>query len=535
MGRAAERRALVTGLALIAAWGLVIGVILWRYPPAGDDAYAHAVFGIEQVRCWRGGTAWPRFHPDWNGGTGSFLPSIYSPIPLTVGGAATLLTGEGTRAVAVSLLLAAIVGALLLRGGVRRHGGPWWLWLALPYVLVNIFSRATVTEMWALAATAGMLPLALPRGPLRAGRGVALTALVAVIAGSQPVMLLVVGVPLAVAWIVSVPPRYRGVWGKGVAWGVASVLATAVFWLPPLLQLDLFDRRSLLGGEYLWKGHFVTSVAGNAELGPVMLAIWIATVMVAVAGVIRLRHDDSRTARAEVVFLAVCVLLACPLTAPLWGISGLGVVQFPWRFLGPASVVSVFLIARFPARLARALGAALLLPALLVPIEVDGGVPRLSPDLTSRSLATACSARYGIVPLLPSTPGEWARDFAPVASLRAVRGQAAKVQVRAESCLRRSYHVILPRPGSVLLPVQWWPEWRVEVDGRPGSFVNRSGLVALALPDGTHTVELTLGPAETRYKAAGVTIAGLLVVALLCLRARRDQRDVTSAGGTSEA
>jgi hypothetical protein len=531
----AERRTLVTSLALIVGWTLVMGVILWRFPPAGDDAYPHAVFGIEQLHCWRGGVAWPRFHPDWNGGTGSFWPAVYSPVALTVQGTATLLTGEGTRAVALSLLLAAIGGALLLRSAVRSSHVQWWLWLALPYLLVNIFARATVTEMWALAATAGILALALPPGPPRTRDGFGLVLLAALAAGSQPMMLLILGLPLAAAWIASVPIRRLSTWKNGAAWGTAALLVAAIFWLPAWIQLHLFDRKGLFGGQYVWRDHFATSVAGNSKLGPVLLAIWLAMVVIAASGAILLRRHDSSGTRAEVAFLAACVVLASPLSAPLWRVSGLGIVQFPWRFLGPASVVAIFLVSRFPRRLAQVLGAVLILPALLVPIDVDGGFPPLSADLTGRSLAVACSVRYGIAPILGSTPGEYSAGFDVLESLQAVGRQSAMVKMRGGSCCRRAYSVVAKAPGRVLLPVQWWPEWKVRVDGRARSFVNREGFVALTMRAGPHAVDLELGPPRARRKGIAVAVAGLLVVALLWLRGRRDQLDVPAPGSPRDA
>ena len=516
-----ERRELATTLAVIAGWVLVMGVLLWRFPPAGDDAYPHAVFGIEQLHCWHGGVPWPRFHPDWNGGTGSFWPAIYSPVALDIQGAATLLTGEGTRAVALSLLLATMLGAFLVRSGFRSPPVVWWLWLALPYVLVNIFSRATVTEMWALAAAAGILSFSLPPGPVRAGKGIALVFLTAFAAGSQPMMLLIVGAPLIVAWLVSVPLRDHASWRRAVSWGTAAVLTAGVFWLPPLLQLGLFDRQALFGGQYEWREHFATSVSGNSELGPALLAIWIATAVIAAVGAIRLRHDNRREARAQVAFVAACVLLACPLSAPLWELSGLGVVQFPWRFLGPASVVSIAVLARFPKPLAQVLGAVLLVPALLVPIDVDGGSPPLAAGLSGSSLA--------------ATPGEYARGFEPLASLRAVHHQAATVEMRAGSCCRRTYQVVAAAAGPVLLPVQWWPDWRLSTDGQASTFVNRGGLVAVTVPVGPHTLDLELGPARARRMGAAITIAGLLAVVLLWIRGRRGQGDARSAAGAREA
>ncbi len=65
---------------------IVLAVVFWWFPPRGDDAYYHSVGAVEQVRAWQEGAVFPGYHRGWNGGTGSFAPTVYAPIPMAIQG-----------------------------------------------------------------------------------------------------------------------------------------------------------------------------------------------------------------------------------------------------------------------------------------------------------------------------------------------------------------------------------------------------------------------------------------------------------------
>ena len=509
-------------------------MLLWFFPVAGDDAYHHAVLAVEQLRCLRHGSLWPLFHPDWNGGTGSFLPAIYSPIVLFLDAGLLLISGEATRAVSISLVVAVLVAAVLMRYGRTERTTPWWVLMFAPYLLVNVFARATVTETWALAGVAGALPALLPPGVKGTRRGPALLLLGSFAIGCQPIMLILVAAPLLVTWLATRVWGGPSEWKWTAAWAAALAASSAIFWAPPLLLIGNFDRAALFSGAYGWRGHFATSLSGNAELGPALLAIWIALGIVVTAGAVVLRRRITPGLRAILAFVVVCLILASPLSLPLWFLPGLSLVQFPWRFLGPASIATVCLLGRMPVQARRVLGAVFVLPLLLVPLELDTGFPPLTARLSRHGLATACAARYAVAPLLPLTPGEYAAGFHPLSSLRAERSQPGRTVVagRDESCSSRTYEVSVREAADVLLPVQWWPGWEVLVDGRRTRFVNRSGLIAVSLAAGDHDVLLELGPSSARRIGGLVSLLGILFGAVLY---RRQRRAATSSSRSSSA
>jgi len=506
----------IVGLAVTSAL-----VFLWFFPVAGDDAYHHSLLAVEQVRCWQHGVIWPRFHPDWNGGTGAFLPAIYSPVALTLDGLFLLISGEATRGLSISLVLALLATALLLRHQGREAPSPWWLSVLAPYLVLDILARATATEMWALAGVAGALPILLPSGT-RAHRRWPLAFASGLLAvGSQPIMLILVAVPLAVAWLDGL--RSGGVEnGRGTAgWSLAIVLSTGIFWLPPLLLIGNFDRASIFGGAYGWRGHFATSLTGNAELGPVLLAVWVALgVIVVVAAAVTRRSMDPGL-RGLIVFSAVSLFLAVPVSLPLWLLPGLGPVQFPWRFLGPATLAAVLILGRVPRRLRMMLVTILVLPLLLIPVEVDTGFPPLTATGSRHDLGTACAVRYGLAAILPLTPGEYARGFHPLTSLRELETQGAKVRHVSGGCrFPQVFTVAASKDGWIRLPFQWWPGLVVREGERRLRYENLNGLTAIRPGAGEHRIKVSLLPPWPRRIGALVSLAGLSLFGFLAVGRR---------------
>jgi len=508
---------------LVAVWLVVLATLLWIAPVDGDDAYHHSVLAVEQLECWRNGVVWPRFHPDWNGGTGSFLPSIYSPVVLSLDAGLLSITGEASRAIGLSMVLG-LAAVFFLVDGERREGvGTGALLVVAPYLLVDVLARTTPTELWALAGVAGALPMLLPPGVETRQRGLLLLALVVFTVGCQPIMLILVAVPLVAAWL-SVPRREHPTlhWKSTASWFTASVVASAIFWLPPVLLIGNFDRASIFGGAYGWRGHFATSLQGNEELGPVLLAVWVALVVtVAVTAWARRRSMTGRI-RAELVFAGLCLVLASPLSLPLWLLPGLGLVQFPWRFLGPASLAGVLLLGRLRGVPRLVAGAAFLVPLVLVPVELASPSPPLTADLSGRHLAVACAARYGLAPILPMTPGEYARGFHPLKSLKALRDQPGKVVRRSGGCrFPQVFDVAAEEATTLRLPLQWWPELVLRKGPQTIGYENLDGFMAVRLPSGEHRVEALLGPARAREMGALISVAGILLAGLLWLRERR--------------
>ncbi len=503
--------------AAVLAWCLLLGVVLWLRPPAGDDAYHHAVLSVEQVKAWRSGETWPRFHPDWNGGTGSFAPSLYAPLVLALQGLACAVAGEGSRAVGWTLAGGLAVGALLLLlalGARGMRGG--WAWAAAAYPLAAVLARATTTEVWALAFLGPALVLALPPGPVGRREGLLLALAVAALSGCQVGGVLMLAWVLAAAWAAAGLPRWReGL--RTAGWVAGGVLLGGALWWPVLREGEGLAREALLAGQYDWRARHVLAVAANRELGPLLVVVFAGLAGLLVLGFLhrRFAREPGEGMGPPLAGLAGALFLATPLSAPLWrALPAMAGLQFPWRFLGPATVLGVVLAGRLQGAWRRGGLLLLLAPAALIPVAVDGGTPRLEPGLPGNELARRAAIRYGLAPVLPSMPGFWAPGFHPLASLEVLRGQGARVG-GGEGPLPRDLAVESEEAGEVLLPVQWWPWLRVRAGDRVVPFRNVRGLVAVDLPAGEWRLRVEESGSPGRREGGWMSLAGALLLGAL--------------------
>ena len=214
---------------------MLLALVFWWFPPRGDDAYCHAVGAVEQVRAWQEGSVFPGYHRGWNGGTGSFAPTVYAPIPMAIQCGLAWLVGDAQRGVALSLALAFLTAAIFLR--MATASAEALLLVATPYVLAVAVTRATTTEAWALAGAVLVLGLGLPGRPITIRRGFGLAAGVVLVAGSQAGMLLQLGWLGGAAWLTAwllsartptVRPGFLEAAARALAWAAAGLLAAAV-------------------------------------------------------------------------------------------------------------------------------------------------------------------------------------------------------------------------------------------------------------------------------------------------------------------
>jgi hypothetical protein len=496
----------------------LLAVLFWWLPPRGDDAYYHAAGAVEQLRAWDEGAVLPRHHRGWNGGTGSFAPTIYSPIPLAVQGGLARLVGDGQRAVGLSLAFALLAAAAVLAATSRQSTAV--VLVGTPYFLAVVLTRATTTEAWALAGAALVLARGLPPGVGSRGGGPALAAGVALVAGSQVGMLLqlawLLGAAWIAAWIVALrcgagTPHERPPDGvQTLSWAAAGLLAASVLWLPALRDRHNLALGELVAGPLDWRLNFLpaTPVLG---LPLTVVAIVLGTVALVVAA-----GGEGRGRWPMLAAVLTALALNLEASAPLWAVAGMGFLQFPWRFLGPATIVMVLALPSLSGSWRWLAAALLVLPSALVPLRLDlEGAGTFPARATPAELAQLVHQRWGLAPVLPSARGFYAPGFDRLASLREMQGQPVAIREESRSVAGGRWQVSAAGPSEVLLPIQWWPEWRVTVDGEARPFSNRSGLVAVACPAGESTVRASLGPSSSRRLGGWLSGVGALLLAAL--------------------
>jgi hypothetical protein len=504
---------------------IALAVLFWFCPPDGDDAYHHTIGAVEQARAWSEGAAYPRYHRGWNGGTGTFAPTIYSPIPLFIQGGLARVVGDGQRAVGISLAAALLMAAVAVVFWSREPVAV--LVVLTPYFVAGALSRSTTTEAWALAGAAAVLSLAMPGVRLTRRRGLGLAAGVFWVAGCQVGMLLQMGWLLGAAWAVSLAldwKRNGEVTAVAVrapanvaSWGLAGLAAAAVLWMPAIVDARHMAVPELVAGPLDWRHNFLPD---GSELGMLLTATAVGLVGIAL---IVMTRGESANRMVLAAAIAVGVALSTPLSAPLWHLPKMEILQFPWRILGPSTVIAVLAVGGLRGRWRIASIVLLLMPLTLLPIRIGTGSDSVPTASTPEELAVIAFRQWGLAPVLPSATGFYAPRFHRLESLERLARQPAKVAAVDRNANGGSWRVAMSTSGSALLPIQWWPEWRITADGRELAFANQWGLVAVDLEEGTSEIHASLARSGSRTVGALLSIVGLAALLLLALRRGQDQ------------
>ena len=209
---------------------------------------------------------------------------------------------------------------------------------------------------------------------------------------------------------------------------------------------------------------------------------------------------------------ATALILTVGVSAPVWRLPGMDPLQFPWRFLGPSTVLAVMAIASLSARWKCLAVALLVVPSAAVPLRFDsaaGGIPVASSPV---ELARLTHKQWGLAPVLPSARGFYAPGYDRLASLEELADQAAEVIEEQRNVWGGTWQVVTTARAPILLPLQWWPEWRITVDEREVPFENRSGLVSIISVDDTATVTARLLPSYSRKVGAALSLVGVVTL-----------------------
>ncbi len=533
--------------------------------PRHTDLELHVFRAAEfQARLADRPLEYPRWAPDFYYGYGYPIFNYYAPLTYYAASLFATLPGlgivDGMKGVLLLTFGLAALGAFLFA---RRHFGSAGgvtasaAYVLSPYlVFIDPFMRGDAAEFLGL----GLLPwvfLAFDR-PLLAPRDVGRAALtLAALVFSHNLMALI-GAALLAAWLL-----WRGLLVDGVrrwprdlaAIGLAGGL-TALFWLPFLAEREAVRLDVAGPGHFDFRNHFV-EIAALLRLSPVLdlgattphfiynlgLPQWV----LALAALPALRRLSLPASRVAAFFGGASLLLVfaiTPVSALAWvAIPPASIIQFPWRFLGPAAftlamcagcALSAFSrLAGQPAnRLpAFALAAFLLfaLPTLYPPLW-DAEFGDTSPqgmiefELSGVALGTTSTSDFlpRSVAQLPS-PAQSLID-----SYRAARvdrfdyasASGARVEPIRLGALDVEYAVEAATGFIARFYVFAFPGWQALVDGQlipirpPGS----DGFISFDVPPSARSFGLRFESTPPRTLGAIVSLASALAIVLLAAK-----------------
>jgi len=515
----AERRATAAGALAIALLGLAAGGLpLLVGPPGGDDAYYHAMYAQQHAWCWRNGALHPRWYPGLNDGLGGPEPRSRPLAALAVQAALALALDDAVAASSVVTLAIPPAAGLLMLWAARRRGaavGPALAaagaWALAPYLLVSLHQRAALQEAAALAllppALAALLPGARNEGRVPLGGAFALAALLS----TQLIVALMAGLVVLAAWLAARP---RALLRAAAAVGAALALA-ALSWLPNVVSLARIRGDAFASGWFDWRTRFL--LAGGAA-DPDLDRRLAYALAGTVAAALLLAVAERGTARRLALGALAAALLATPASRWVWEVvPGLAMIQFPWRWLGPAACLAALALAAARRARVRLAGAALLLlPALAVPWfshRLPAGRP-LRPSEPA-ALAAAAATRYGVPAILPSFPATLPRGVDLGEALAG--GAAARAALPAPEAagpLEWRWRIDAPAARAVALPLLADAAWRAEVDGAPAPGRAGGGLLVVDVPAGARALAVRQALLWEEWVGAALSLAAAVVLAL---------------------
>lgn len=511
-----------------------------------------------------GGDLYPRWITGGYLGKGmplfNFYPPAYS-LLVAYGHALGLPLVLSAKLVIYLLFLAGAVGTWLW---VRPHLGHWpallaaVLYLYAPYHLVDLYVRGALAEFTALAAVPFLfhgIDLLLDRRT--AGRLAALASASAAVVVSHFLGAVMIA-PFAAAYA-----ALRAVRGGGwpallrvlAGTGLGAALS-AFYWLPALAErsaLSAERNQQVVSGYYSPFLHFVSpgqwldptwGFGGSGpgaedgmsfQLGLVVLA----AVALSAATLPFLAGAARRFVLLALGLAAAAVWLTSAAAEPLYRLLGpLQIVQFPWRFLGPASlflaaagagVVRVLSERRAwlaPSAVAAAAALAVLLSAPQRTIKEPMPV-RDDRDVEALLAMDPWMAKFGnmdeYLPKDADLERASAEPGGPFPYGFGVDVGAVEVgtgEVRFEVDGRAA-------GGVVVVPWHAFPGWEVTLDG--GRWQLREGphgLLAFPVPGGRHVAHVKFGTTPPRVAGWALAAAALAFLGIAALRERRNPSTV---------
>jgi 4-amino-4-deoxy-L-arabinose transferase-like glycosyltransferase len=566
-------------LLLLALMGLMVAAPLFK--PAmlcGDDFPGHLSYAVELDRMWGEGVWYPRWSPNVAFGLGLPTFNFYPPLPRYVSVAVHWLglpLREAVKApMALALMLAGPAMYLFARAiyGERAGMVAGIAFAFAPYLADDALQRYALNEALAMSLAPlvlwafGRLNAHSPRLPWGRVVVAALVASALILTHTLMAMMfapLVAGYLLLVWWQSDQRRAFLG--GVALA-GVLALGLSAFFWLPFIVesgQVQMWRARVWeLTGEVLYPLHFrsLESVLWPRSLWPdysvsnslLQRMLALPQVICAVIALVWVRRLPSQLARAMTMLfglvLVVSTFLILRASKPVWDtLPALQIVQFPWRFLGPASLAAALLTGALWSNLkfqdSNFKWVVVALDAVLLVVLMAWTLPWLRPFTCNieanpsgqflvwmdRKTESGGGTGEDLPRWVETPPSESLLEADLIAGRpldrldRASLPEGAQAQARVLRSLDSTWEVTSPKTFTATFQNYYFPGWTVKVDGMPVpvSPAPSTGLIEASLPAGHDVVVLLLEatPAQTLGDVIStVTLLGLVVLLVVTNR-----------------
>jgi hypothetical protein len=514
---------------------------------------------LEMEKCFFDGQIPCRWVPDMGYGYGFPLFNFYPPLPYLIGEVFRIMqfsfVDTAKLTFALSLVLSGITMYFLTKNFFGRWGGVvssiFYIWA--PYHSVDIYVRGAMNEAWAFI----WFPLILmtsyrlikeKKKTFKWVIGLALSWVGLLLSHNLMVM---VFAPIFAVWCLMFWLKKHDL-KKVLQLAISGITAAglaAFFTIPSILEQKYVHVDTLTQGYYEYIAHFATigqllfsrfwgygpSIWGPNDGMPFAVGHihWILSlVILLIAGyvVIKRKKNKIEPEILYVVFFSLIVgwfaaFMAHQNSTFIWQkIRFLSFVQFPWRFLAPAtlgfSLVSGAIVILLPKKIGFILGGLLVLGVIIFNwnnfLPLGGKMGALTDTEKFQGAAWDLQRTAGIFDYLPITAKQNPKD--PPKILAEVVDGKGEISGISQGTNWGRFKVNLSQDSTIRVNLFKFPIWKITIDGKevqadvPDSEVY--GRMYLGVSRGEHSVDLKLENTPLRTFCNYLSLTSWIVLLL---------------------
>ncbi len=549
---------------------ILIGLSYWAikplllpgFFPMHDDAQVARVY--EMHKSLSDGMFPVRWVSDLGYGYGYPIFNFYAPLAYYLGGLMAFFF-DALTATKIMMIIAIIGSGITMYLFAKSFWGRWGglvsalLYVYVPYHAVNIYVRGDVTEFFAYS----FIPLAFwgvsqiaqtlhnkktTKKTLWKWIAVSAIGYAGIIISHNLTAMMATPFLFAFACLlvfqVKTAERYLIFASLGL-----GILLASFYWLPVFAEMKYTDVLSQVGGGAAYKEHFVcpqqlwNSAWGfggstpNSCIDGVSYKIGKLHIGLAIIALFALFFSWKKDKRLFSI-LSFCVLslsfslfLMLNSSQFLWdALSPMAFFQYPWRFLLIVSFFISFLggavlwmFKNFPF-VEPLLGSVLLIAIIFVNAELF--VPQVQLAKTANDYTKPSIIKWDTSKIsdeyLPNGFAESKSIREIVVDKITLPSSDGKITVIQQTGMITA-QIFLKKAKKILIKQAYFPAWHVFVDGKETSYTKAKNGMIVAVPVGTHFIELRFIQTPIERLGNALSLTGVLVLFLGIMSTRKDK------------